>query len=414
MTKPQWRQLDARESVELQFSVMTDNSPPLSRFKILDLTRARSGPTCVRQLADWGADAIKIEAPDPEGDGDNGGRRSSDFQNLHRNKRSMTLNLKAPEGRDIFMRLVETADVVVENYRPRVKDRLGIDYESLRAVNPRIVLGSISGFGQDGPYADRPGFDQVAQGMGGLMSVTGHPGQGPVRAGTAIADITAGLYCAMAIMAALLEREVSGEGQWVDSSLLAAQIAVMDFQAARWTVDREVAPQAGNDHPLYMPTGMFETGDGFLNIAASGDAMFSRLCTALGTEALLDDPRFADGPARGKNRAALNEAITAVTRTATTAEWVERLNEGGVPSGPVYTFDRTFADPQVRHIEMAAPVDHPTRGRIELVGQPVRFHRTPWRLRSACPEMGEQTDAILADLGYSADEIESLRERDVL
>ena len=393
---------------------MTDTSLPLSRFKVLDLTRARSGPTCVRQLADWGADTIKIEAPDPEGDGDNGGRKSSDFQNLHRNKRSMTLNLKAPAGREIFMKLVGTADVVVENYRPRVKDRLGIDYESLRAVNPRIVLGSISGFGQDGPYADRPGYDQVAQGMGGLMSVTGHPGQGPVRAGTAIADITAGLYCAMGIMAALLEREISGEGQWVDSSLLAAQIAVMDFQAARWTVDREVAPQAGNDHPLYMPTGMFETADGFINIAASGDEMFSRLCAALGTEALLGDPRFADGPARGRNRAALNEAVAAVTRTATTAEWVERLNRGGVPSGPVYSLDRTFADPQVRHIGMAAPVEHPTRGRIELVGQPVRFHRTPWRLRNASPEMGEHTCAILADLGYSEEEIDTLRKRNVL
>ena len=393
---------------------MTDTSLPLSRFKVLDLTRARSGPTCVRQLADWGADTIKIEAPDPEGDGDNGGRKSSDFQNLHRNKRSMTLNLKAPAGREIFMKLVGTADVVVENYRPRVKDRLGIDYGSLRAVNPRIVLGSISGFGQDGPYADRPGYDQVAQGMGGLMSVTGHPGQGPVRAGTAIADITAGLYCAMGIMAALLEREISGEGQWVDSSLLAAQIAVMDFQAARWTVDREVAPQAGNDHPLYMPTGMFETADGFINIAASGDEMFSRLCAALGTEELQGDPRFADGPARGRNRAALNEAVAAVTRTATTAEWVERLNRGGVPSGPVYSLDRTFADPQVRHIGMAAPVEHPTRGRIELVGQPVRFHRTPWRLRNASPEMGEHTCAILADLGYSDEEIDTLRKRNVL
>lgn len=393
---------------------MTDTSLPLSRFKVLDLTRARSGPTCVRQLADWGADTIKIEAPDPEGDGDNGGRKSSDFQNLHRNKRSMTLNLKAPAGREIFMKLVGTADVVVENYRPRVKDRLGIDYQSLRAVNPRIVLGSISGFGQDGPYADRPGYDQVAQGMGGLMSVTGHPGQGPVRAGTAIADITAGLYCAMGIMAALLEREISGEGQWVDSSLLAAQIAVMDFQAARWTVDREVAPQAGNDHPLYMPTGMFETADGFINIAASGDEMFSRLCAALGTEALLGDPRFADGPARGRNRAALNEAVATVTRTATTTEWVERLNRGGVPSGPVYSLDRTFADPQVRHIGMAAPVEHPTRGRIELVGQPVRFHRTPWRLRNASPEMGQHTRAILADLGYSEEEIDTLRKRNVL
>ena len=391
---------------------MTDTSLPLSRFKVLDLTRARSGPTCVRQLADWGADVIKIEAPGA--DGDNGGRNSSDFQNLHRNKRSMTLNLKAPEGREIFLKLVETADVVVENYRPKVKDRLGIDYRSLRSVNPAIVLGSISGFGQDGPYADRPGYDQVAQGMGGLMSVTGLPGQGPVRAGTAIADITAGLYCAMGIMAALLEREVSGEGQWVDSSLLAAQIAVMDFQAARWTVDREVAPQAGNDHPLYMPTGMFETSDGFINIAASGDEMFARLCKALGTEELLDDPRFSDGPARGRNRSALSEAIGAVTGTGTTAEWVDRLNGHGVPSGPVYSLDGTFADPQVRHIGMAAPVEHPTRGSMELVGQPVRFHRTPWRLRSACPEMGEHTDAILADLGYSEGEIDTLRERRVL
>ncbi|MDE0059238.1 MAG: CoA transferase [Defluviicoccus sp.] len=393
---------------------MTDAPLPLSRFKVLDLTRARSGPTCVRQLADWGANVVKVEMPDPAGDGDNGGRQSSDFQNLHRNKRSMTLNLKAPEGRDIFLKLVASADVVVENYRPRVKDRLGIAYDALKSVNPRIVLGSISGFGQDGPYADRPGFDQVAQGMGGLMSVTGLPDHGPVRAGTAIADITAGLYCAMGILAALLEREVSGEGQWVDSSLLAAQIAVMDFQAARWTVDREVAPQAGNDHPLYMPTGMFETGDGYINIAASGDTMFARLCEALGTEELLDDPRFADGPARGTNRAALSDAIGAVTRTRSTAEWVERLNGAGVPSGPVYSLDATFADPQVEHIGMAAPVEHPTRGRIELVGQPVRFHRTPWRLRNACPEMGEHTESILAGLGYGKDEIEELRERGVL
>ena len=393
---------------------MTDSALPLSRFTVLDLTRARSGPTCVRQLADWGADVVKIEAPDPAGDGDNGGRQSSDFQNLHRNKRSMTLNLKAPEGRDIFLKLAARADVVVENYRPRVKDRLGIGYDALKSVNPRIVLGSISGFGQDGPYADRPGFDQVAQGMGGLMSVTGLPGHGPVRAGTAIADITAGLYCAMGILAALLEREVSGEGQWVDSSLLAAQIAVMDFQAARWTVDREVAPQAGNDHPLYMPTGMFQTGDGYINIAASGDTMFARLCRALGTEELLDDPRFADGPARGANRAALSDAIGAVTRTRSTAEWVERLNGAGVPSGPVYGLDDTFADPQVRHIGMAAPVEHPERGRIELVGQPVRFHRTPWRLRNASPGMGEHTESILAGLGYGKDEIERLRERGVL
>ena len=393
---------------------MTDTTLPLSRFKVLDLTRARSGPTCVRQLADWGADVVKIEEPVATKDGYTGGRESSDFQNLHRNKRAMTLNLKAPEGREVFMKLAAGADVVVENYRPDVKNRLGIDYESLRAVNPRIVLGSISGFGQDGPYANRPGYDQVAQGMGGLMSVTGLPGQGPVRAGIAIADITAGLYCAMGILAALLEREVSGEGQWVDSSLLTAQIAIMDFQAARWTVDGEVAPQAGNDHPTNLPTGMFETSDGYLNIAASGDVMFGRLCKAIGAEELLADPRFADGLARRKNRAEIHDAINAYTRTRTTTDWVEHLNAAGVPSGPVYSLDQTFADPQVKHLGMAAPVDHPSRGRIDLIGQPVRFHRTPWQLRTASPEMGEHTDAILAGLGYSEGDIAGLRERAVV
>ncbi len=250
--------------------------------------------------------------------------------------------------------------------------------------------------------------------MGGLMSVTGLPGQGPVRAGIAIADITAGLYCAMGILAALLEREVSGEGQWVDSSLLTAQIAIMDFQAARWTVDGEVAPQAGNDHPTNLPTGMFETSDGFMNIAASGDVMFARLCKAIGAEELLDDPRFADGLARRANRSEIHDAINVHTQTRTTADWVEHLNANGVPSGPVYSLDQVFADPQVKHLGMAASVDHPSRGRIDLVGQPVRFHRTPWRLRSASPEMGEHTDAILADLGYSQSDIADLRSRDVL
>ena len=393
---------------------MTDNRPPLSRFKVLDLTRARSGPTCVRQLADWGAHVIKIEAPLDAGDGYTGNRESSDFQNLHRNKRAMTLNLKDPDGKAIFMKLVETADVVVENYRPDVKNRLGIDYESLKAVNLRIVLGSISGFGQDGPYANRPGFDQIAQGMSGLMSVTGLPGQGPVRAGTAVADTTAGLYCAMGILAALLEREVSGEGQWIDSSLLAALTAVMDFQAARWTVDQDVAGQVGNDHPTGVPTGMFETSDGNMNIAASGDYMYKRLCTALGAEQLIEDPRFIDGPARRKHRDEMHQALSDYTRTRTTDEWVQHLNDAGVPAGPVYTLDQTFADPQIKHMGLATPVEHPTRGRMELVGQPVRFHRTPWQLRSATPEMGEHTDAILGELGYSEDDITDLRERQVL
>ena len=392
---------------------MTQSALPLSRFKVLDLTRARSGPTCVRQLADWGADVIKIEEPAAGGDGFTGGRESSDFQNLHRNKRSMTLNLKAPDGKEIFMKMAATADVVVENYRPDVKNRLGIDYESLRAVNKGIVLGSISGFGQDGPYANRPGYDQVAQGMGGLMSVTGLPGQGPVRAGFAITDTTAGLYCCMGILAALLEHEVSGEGQWVDSSLLAASIAILDFQAARWTVDGVVPPQAGNNHPTGMPTGMFETADGFMNIAASGNVMFHRMCDALDAADIAADERFAEAPGRSKYRQEIHDAISTYTHTRSTDEWVSRLNDLGVPAGPVYSIDQTFNDPQVKHLGMAAKVDHPTRGPIELVGQPVRFHRTPWQMRSAAAELGEHTEAILAELGYSKIDIEGLAERQV-
>src|ERR1700722_12374319 len=278
---------------------------PLSRFKVIDLTRARSGPTAVRQLADWGAEVLKIESPDNDAT-EVGSRASPDFQNLHRNKRSLTLNLKNPEAVEILKRLVENADVLVENYRPGVKRRLGIDYDRLRAINPRLVYASISGFGQDGPYADRPGLDQIAQGMGGLMSITGLPGQGPVRAGVAIADLTAGVFCAMGVLVALLEREQSGEGQWVQSSLLGAQLAMLDFQAARWLISHEVPEQAGNNHPTSIPTGVFATADGHINIAASGADLFRRLCHALGAEHLATDPNYANGRGRLRNRDRLN------------------------------------------------------------------------------------------------------------
>src|SRR5690348_749317 len=253
---------------------------PLARFKVIDLSRVRAGPTAVRQLADWSADVIKVESP--EGDAGMGGERHGpDFQNLHRNKRSMTLNLKSSEGVRILKQLARDADVLVENYRPEVKFRLGIDYASLELINPRLIYASISGFGQDGPYRDRPGFDQIAQGMGGLMSITGLPGQGPVRVGIPVADLTAGIFCAMGILVALLEREESGEGQWVQSSLLGAQIAMLDFQAARWLMAHEVPEQAGNDHPTTIPTGVFKTRDGHINIASAGDEIFGRLCRAL-------------------------------------------------------------------------------------------------------------------------------------
>ena len=379
----------------------------LGRFRVIDLTRVRSGPTAVRQLADFGADVIKIEPPDQSPV--DGPRHSSDFQNLHRNKRSMTLDLKHPQGLAVFRRLVETADVVVENFRPDVKTRLGIDYEAVRAINPRIVYASISGYGQDGPYRMRPGFDQIAQGMGGLMSITGLPGQGPVRAGIAVADMAAGLYCALGIMTALLEREVSGEGQWVQTSLLQAQIGLLDFQATRWLMDGVVPPQAGNDHPTVYPMGVFPAADGLINIAASGDDMWRKLCDELGLQRIVDDARFADGGRRSRNRAALYEIIAETTSASLAREWIERLNAIGVPCGPIYTIDQVFADPQVQALGIAQSVTHPKLGETTLVGQPVELSRTPGKIEAPTPAHGAHTDDVLRDLGYDAQEIAGMR-----
>jgi formyl-CoA transferase len=389
---------------------------PLTRFTVLDLTRVRSGPTCVRQLADWGANCIKIETPDAvEGaEGPGGPRDGSDFQNLHRNKRSITLNLKDPDGLALFLKLVKTADVVVENYRPDVKDRLGVNYEALRKVNPRIVLGSISGFGQDGPYKERPGFDQIAQGMGGLMSITGLPGQGPVRVGIPVADLCAGIFCAQGILVALLEREVSGEGQWVQTSLLQAQIAMLDFQATRWLIDREVPPQAGNNHPTSIPTGVFQTSDGYINIAVSGQDIWVRFCRAVGAAAWLEDPRFTTGKLRSANRDALNPLIQDYLKANTSQTWIDRLNKAGVPCGPIYKMNEVFADPQVKHLGIAQPVKHPQKGAIELVGQPYTLSRTPSSLRTATPDKGQHTEQVLASLGMSAAEVADYRRRNVV
>lgn len=394
---------------------MSDTKLPLSRYTVLDLTRARAGPTCVRQLADWGANVIKIEEPG-EQDGDGGPfdrRHGSDFQNLHRNKRSITLNLKSPDGIAVFKRMVEKADVLVENYRPGVKHRLGIDYETLRNVNPRLVYASISGFGQEGPYRDRPGLDHVVQGMGGLMSITGLPGQGPVRAGIAISDSSAGLYCAFGVVLALLEREHSGEGQWVQTSLLQALIAMLDFQAARWLVNREVPPQAGNNHPTAIPTGVFKTADGYINIAASGN-LYERLCRAIGAPELIKHPDYADFKLRQKNRDALNEAITAHTIKKPSAEWIDLLNDAGVPCGPIYTIEKMFADPQVQQLGMAQPVTHPKLGKIDIVGQGVKLTRTPAQVRTPAPDRGAHTRDVLAEFGYDEAAIEDLQRRGVV
>ena len=390
---------------------------PLDGIRALDLTRARAGPTCARQLADWGADVIKIELPPAPGGGDGitGERHGFDFQNLHRNKRSLTLNLKAEAGRDLFLRLARDADVIVENYRPGVKHRLGIDYEAVRAVNPRIVYGSISGFGQAGPYRDRPGVDQIAQGLGGLMSITGLPGQGPVRVGIPISDLTAGMLLAQGVLLALFERERSGEGQWVHTSLLEAQIQMLDFQAARWLIAGEVAPQAGNDHPTSIPTGVFPTADGHINIAASGGILWERLCRALGLEELLGDPDYADNELRSRNRQALNARIAAVTPSRTSAAWIATLNEAGVPCGPINTIDATFADEQVQALGIARPVAHPLLGAQRVVGQAINLARTPQPpSHGPTPELGEHTDEILRGLGLDGDAIRELRDNGVV
>jgi len=391
-------------------------SAALNRFTVLDLTRVRAGPNCVRQLADWGADVIKIELPEKLSAGNQmgGARHGSDFQNLHRNKRSLSLNLKDPDGLEIFKRLARTTDVIVENFRPQVKHRLGIDYDTLSADNPGLVYASISGFGQDGPYADRPGFDQIAQGLGGLMSITGLPGQGPVRVGIPVADLTAGLFAAQGILVALLERETSGKGQWLHTSLLQAQIFMLDFQSARWLVDGEVPKQAGNNHPTSIPTGVFATSDGCINLSVTGGQIWKRFCSTLGLDFLFDHPDYDDEEKRSTNRDALGARIDEVTRTQSTEYWVKALNDAGVPCGPIYSIDETFADPQVRHLQMTQPVTSQTLGTFELVGQPVQLERTPSCLAAASPECGEHTDDILTDLGYSEEKIAELRERNVI
>jgi crotonobetainyl-CoA:carnitine CoA-transferase CaiB-like acyl-CoA transferase len=401
---------------------------PLADIRVIDLTVARAGPTCVRQLADWGADVIRIDLPPagteagpaPVG----GSRHDCDFQHLHRNKRSLALNLKAPGASDVLMRLVDSADVLIENMRPPVKRRLGFDWELVHARNPRLVYGSISGFGQDGPYAGRGGVDQIAQGMGGLMSVTGPPGGEPTRAGIPVSDLAAGLYLAVGVLVALHERERTGQGRWVQTSLLESMIAMMDFQAARWTIDGEVPAPAGNHHPTLVPMGCFATADGHVNIGASGGRLLRSFCAVVGLPGLTEDPRFATTASRSANRAGLNELIAARLRTRTTAEWVEALNAAGVPCGPVYRMDEVFADPQVRHLGMTQPVEHPVLGRLDIPRNAVRMSAGasgnngapgggatygPPTVRTASPEAGAHTDEVLAELGLTAAEIGELR-----
>ncbi len=395
---------------------MKNGHAPLARFTVLDLTRVRAGPTAVRQLADWGANIIKIEPPESidEAKTMGGPRHGPDFQNLHRNKRGMTLNLKADAGREAFFRMVKRADVVVENFRPDVKDRLDIGYERCKRENSGIVYASISGFGQDGPYSLRPGFDQIAQGMGGLMWITGLPGQGPVRVGVPIADLASGLYTAIGILTALLQREETGEGQWVHTSLLEAQIAMLDFQAARWLIANEVPEQAGNNHPTSIPTGVFQTRDGYINIACSGELMWQRLCDVLGAGDLFRDPRFSNGGVRLTNRDALNESLQKYFIGQDSAHWIDALNDAGVPCGPIYRMDEMWSDPQVMHLKMSRSVNNSVMGDCDVVRNATNLSNAPDLPYRASPERGEHTDEILSEFGFSEGEIAAMKEENVV
>ena len=392
---------------------------PLDDIRVIDLTVARAGPTCVRQLADWGADVIRVEPPagaaGPGAPGVAGDtRHGCDFQHLHRNKRSLSLDLKAPGAREVLMRLADTADVLIENMRPAVKDRLGFGFAAVHARNPRLVYGSISGFGLDGPYAARGGVDQIAQGMGGLMSVTGLPGTEPTRAGIPVSDLAAGLYLAVGVLVALHDRDRTGTGRWVQTSLLESMIAMMDFQAARWTVDHEVPAQAGNHHPTGVPMGCFAAANGYVNIAGASGRMLRNLCEAIGLPGIPADPRFDSAGKRSANRAELNALIAQRLRTRTVAAWVEDLNRAGVPCGPVYRMDEVFADPQVEHLAMTEPVEHPALGRLDILRNAVRMAGAPGTVRTPSPDLGGDTDAVLTELGYPRAEIDRLRAQRVI
>ncbi|HEX3096951.1 MAG TPA: CaiB/BaiF CoA-transferase family protein [Usitatibacter sp.] len=390
-------------------------SQALARFRVIDMTQVRAGPTAARQLADWGADVIQVQMPEHmRADDTLGGQDGSDYQYTHRNKRSITLNLKSPGGIEILKKLVGTADVLLENFRPDVKHRLGIDYESLSKVNPRLVYASISGFGQTGPYAERPGFDQIAQGMGGLMSVTGLPRQGPLRVGIPIADLCGGIFAAYGVTVALLEREHSGKGQWLHTSLLEAMIYMMDFQTSRWTIEGEIPGQAGNFHPTSIPTGVYRTKDGHINIAVFGTKIWERFCQALGAPEWVTDERSRSKANRSVHRDWLNAEIEKRLANETSDYWIERLNREGVACGRINNVKEVFEEPQVKHLGMLKTVVSKRLGEQRIVGQPVTLSRTPSSIARATPLRGEHTEEILREIGYTAEDLERMRSAEVL
>jgi formyl-CoA transferase len=389
-------------------------SSALSRFRVIDLTQVRAGPTACRQLADWGADVIQVQMPEHmRGDDTLGGQDGSDYQYTHRNKRSITLNLKEPEGIAILKRLIASADVVVENFRPDVKSRLGIDYDTLSKDHPGLVYASISGFGQSGPLAQRPGFDQIAQGMSGLMSVTGKAGDGPMRVGIPIADLCAGVFAAQGVLVALLEREASGKGQWLHTSLLESMVYMMDFQNSRWLIDGDIPTQAGNYHPTSIPTGVYKAKDGYMNIAVFGSKIWERFCDILGAPEWVTDERYKDKQGRSINRDSINAEINRRLAAQDCAYWVERFNEGGVACGLINDVKSVFEEPQVQHLGIVKDVVSIHHGPQKMVGQPVQLQRTPSTIVRSAPKRGEHSEEILKEIGLEASELASLKSKGV-
>ena len=392
---------------------------PLQHLRVLDLTIARAGPTAVRLLADWGAEVIKIEPPprkDGKGNSVTGGRRGPDEQNLHRNKRSLAINLKKPDGQELFHDLVKQADIIVENFRSDVKYRLSVDYETVKKIKPDIIYASISGFGQDGPYATRPGVDQIIQGMSGLMSVTGEPGRGPMRVGVAISDTSAGMFLGQGILLALLHRERTGEGQWVHTSLLESMMSKLDFQGARYTMKGEVADQQGNDHPTQVPMGTFEAKDGFVNIAAFGDVMWKRFCDALGAKELFDDPNYQTVRDRSSRHNKIKKDMNKVTSQRTVSDLVGVLNEAGVPTGPINDIGEGFEDAQVKHLKLAKSAPHAELGDLNLVRSPINLSQFPQSesFDNAAPDPGANSVEVLEQLGFDQLRISKLQEEGVI
>jgi crotonobetainyl-CoA:carnitine CoA-transferase CaiB-like acyl-CoA transferase len=390
----------------------------LDGVRVLDLTTQLSGPYCAMILGDLGADVVKIERP---GVGDDAratspqiNGESANFMTYNRNKRSVTLDLKHPEGRAIALRLAEHADVVLENFKPGTAARLGIGYDDVRAVNRRAIYGSISGFGQTGPYRERGGFDRIAQGMSGVMSINGEEGGPPLPLPIPISDIGTGMFAAIGVLAALAARARTGEGQHVDTSLLETPIAWSIYEAASYFATGQVPERLGPGHRAGAPYQAFRTKDRWLNLGGGSPRFWPRICELLGVPELADDPRFKALADRVKNRKELEVLLEARIMTDTTAAWLERFEAAGIPAGPILTYDEVFADPQVLHREMVVPVEHPTAGRTRVLGIPVKLSATPGRIRRPAPTLGQHTDEVLGELGLSASEIARLRAKGVV